>query len=144
MNYRGKILTGARCRLSLDGVKVALAMECAFGEEIPHEAIEPMDQFDVAEHVPTAYRVNFSAQMVRVAGSPIKNRDGVIIMPKLEQILTRGEMTGTVEDPTTGTLIANIQRVRTTGYNCRVGARAVILTDVQFVAIRVKDESEIL
>jgi hypothetical protein len=144
VNYRGQILTGARTRLSLDGVKVALAMECSFGEEIPHEPIEPLDQFDVAEHVPIAYRVNFGAQMVRVGGSPIKNRDGVIIMPKLEEILTRGELTGTVEDPSTGRVIANIQRVRTTGYNCRVGARAVILTDVQFVAIRVKDESEIV
>ncbi len=143
MEYRGLIQSGARTRLSLNGTKIALAMECSFGEEIPVEPIEPLDQFDVAEHVELAYRVNFSAQFVRVITQPLKDRDGIIIFPTLEQILRRGEMTGTIEDPTTGTILANVQRVKATRYNVRVGARAIVLTDVEFAAIRIRDESEL-
>lgn len=142
MNYRGLVFTGSRARLSIDGTKVALAMNVTYGEEIQHDPIEPLDQFDVAEHVPIAYRVNFTAQMVRVILSAIKNRDGVVIFPRLQDILSRGEMTATIEDPTTGTILANIQRVRATRYTQNI-AKAIVLTDCEFVAIRVQDESEL-
>jgi hypothetical protein len=143
MAFRGLVLTGARARLSLDGVKVALAMNVSYGEEIQHDPVEPLDQFDVAEHVPVAYRVSFNAQMVRIITNAIKNRDGVVIFPTLENILRRGEMTATVEDPTTGTIVANIERVKTTRYQNNIGARGIVLTDVDFVAIRIRDESEL-
>lgn len=143
MADRGLVLTGARARLSIEGVKCMYTLNCSYGEEIQHDPVEPLDQFDVAEHVPLAYRVNFSAQWVRVIRNSIKQRDGVAILPTLENILTAGEMTATVEDPTTGASLANIQRVKATRYNINIGARAIVLTDVEFVAIRIRDESEV-
>lgn len=144
MAFRGLVLSGARARFSFDGVKVALAMNVAYGEEIQHDPIEPLDQFDVAEHVPVAYRVNLSAQMVRIITNTIKNRDGVVIFPRLEDILTRGEATATVEDPTTGTIISNIERVKAVRYNINIGARGIVMSDVEFVGIRIRNESEIV
>jgi hypothetical protein len=141
--YRGKILTGARARLSINGVKLALCMNVSYGEEIQHDPVEPLDQYEVAEHVPVAYRVQFSAQMVRIITNSIKNRDGVVIFPTLENILSHGEMTATVEDPTTGTVLANIQRVKATGYRANIGARGIALEDCEFVAIRIRNESEL-
>jgi hypothetical protein len=143
MAFRGLVLTGARARLSLDGTKLALCLNASYGEEIQHDSIEPLDQFEVAEHVPVAYRVTFNSQMVRIITNTIKNRDGVVIFPVLEAILTRGEMTATIEDPTTGTPVANIERVKTTRYQNNIGARGIVLTDVDFVAIRIRDESEL-
>lgn len=143
MAYRGRVLSGARAKFSIDGVKVALAMNVTYSEEIQRDPIEPLDQFDVAEHVPVAYRVTLSSQHVRVVANSVKNRDGVVIFPKLEDILTRGEMTATIED-TTGAVLANIERVQATRYSVNVGARGVVMTDVEFVAIRVRDESEIV
>ena len=143
MAFRGLILTGARARLSLDGTKVALCTNVSYGEEIQHDPVEPLDQFEVAEHVPVAYRCTFSAQMVRIITNSIKNRDGVVIFPTLRNILTRGEMTATVEDPTTGTVVANIQRVKATRYQNNIGARGIALKDVDFVAITIRNESEI-
>jgi hypothetical protein len=107
------------------------------------EGIEILDQFEVAEHVPTGYRVTFTAQMVRVITNPIKLRDGVVIQPRLEDILTSPELTASIEDRASGAVVANIERVRATRYSQNIGARGIVLNDVEFVAIRIRDESEI-
>lgn len=143
MAGRGLVLSGARAKLSINGVKVMYATNVSYSEEIQHDPVEVLDQFDVAEHVPIAYRVTFSAQMVRVVTNPIKLRDGVVIQPRLEDILTSPELTATVEDRGTGNVIANIERVKCVRYTQNVGARGIVLNDVEFVAIRIRDESEI-
>lgn len=143
MAYRGLILTGARARLSFDGVKFALCLNVNYGEEIQHDPVEPIDQFEVAEFVPVAYRANFSAQTVRIVKNTLKNRDGVVVFPTLENILTRGEMTATVEDTPEAVVVANIERVKCTRYSVNIGARAITMTDCEFVAIRIRNESEI-
>jgi len=121
MAFRGLVLSGARARLTLDTVKVALAMNVSFSEEI-----------------------TFSSQMVRIVTNTIKNRDGVVIFPTLENILTRGEMTATVEDTPTGSIIANIEGVKATRYSNNIGARGIVMKDVEYVAIRIRNESEIV
>lgn len=144
MAARGLVLTGARARMSIENVPVMYTLNARYGEEIQHDPIEPLDQLEVAEHVPIAYRVNFTAQVVRVITNTLKLRDGVAIFPTLEDALTAGEMTATIEDRITGTVVANIERVKATRYNINVGARGIVLTDVEFVAIRIRDESEIV
>ena len=139
----GRVLSGARARLMIEGVPVMYATNVSYSEEIQYDPVEVLDKLDVAEHVPVAYRVTFSSQHVRVVLNPIKNRDGVEIFPRLEDILTTGEMTATVEDSVTGAVVASIERVRASRYTQNIGARAMVLTDVEFVAIRVRDESEI-
>jgi hypothetical protein len=141
--FRNLIQSGARTRLSLDGVKVALAMNCNYGERIEHAPVKPLDQFEAAENVPIDYDASFSAQMCRVIGNSVKNRDGIVIFPRLRDILTRGEMTGTVEDPTTGILLATIQRVKCVSYQIQTGARGIVLTDLEFNCIAILDESEV-
>lgn len=139
---RGNVLTGARVRLLLGATKVMYATNCRYGESIEHAPIEVLDQYEVAEHVPIAYRVNFSAQFVRILKNPIKNRDGIRIMPRLEDILTATALVGTVEDRT-GVVVANIEQVKCSDYTVSHDARGIVLTDCQFVAIRIRDESEI-
>lgn len=139
----GRVFTGARARLMIQGVPVMYATNVAYGEEIQMDPVEVLDKLEVAEHVPVAYRVTFSSQHVRVVLNPIKNRDGVTIFPRLEDILTSGELTATVEDSVTGAVLASIERVRASRYQNNVSARAMVLTDVEFVAIRIRDESEI-
>jgi hypothetical protein len=129
--------------LLIQGVKVMYATNVSYSEEHQHDPVEVLDQFDVAEFVPVAYRVTFSAQMVRVITNPIKLRDGVVILPSLENILDSDELTASVEDPKTGTIVANIERVKTTRYTQNIGARGIVLNDVEFVAIRIRDESEV-
>jgi len=143
MAGRGLVLTGARARLSIEGTKVMYATNVSYSEEVALDPVEVLDQLEVAEFVPTAYRVTFSAQMVRVVTNAIKLRDGVRIFPRLEDILTSGEMTATVEDKLQNVVVANIERVRAARYSVNIGARGMVLSDVEFVAVRIRDESEL-
>lgn len=144
MAGRGLVLSGARARLMIEGVKVMYATNVSYGEEITLEPVDVLDQLETAEHVATGYRCNFSSQHVRVITNSIKLRDGVRIFPRLEDILSSGELTATVEDRITGTIVSNIERIKAASYNINIGARGIVLTDVQFVAIRIRDESEIV
>jgi hypothetical protein len=129
MAGRGLVLSGARARLMIDGVKVMYATSVNYSEEIEYQPIEVLDQLEIAEHVPVAYRVSFSAQMVRVITNSIKLRDGVRIMPSLERILEAGDLTATIEDRVTGTVMANIERVKASRYTASIGARGIVLND---------------
>jgi hypothetical protein len=139
----GKVISGARTRLLLEGVPVAYATNCTIGEEYQMDPVEILDLLEVAEFVPVAYRVTFTAQMVRIVTKPIKNRDGIAIFPKLKDVITSGELTGALEDSVTGTVLANVERVKASRYTNNIGARGIVLTDVEFVAIRIEDEAEI-
>ena len=140
---RGLVLTGARARLSVEGTKVMYATNVSYGEEVEHLPLEVLDQFEVAEWVPVAYRCTFGAQMARVIGNPVKNRDGVKLFPRIEDILTSPEMTAMIEDTTTSTVLANVERVKCTGYDSPANARGLVMQDMRFVAIRIRDESEL-
>lgn len=144
MAGRGLVLTGARARFSINGVKVMYATSVDYSEDTEQTPIEVLDQLEVAEHVATAYRVTMSSQHVRVITNPIKNRDGIAIFPRLADIIGHPEMTAVLEDSITGAVLATIQRVKPARYRQAVGARGIVLVDVEFVAIRIQDESEVL
>lgn len=139
----GRVLSGARARLMIDGVPVLYATNVNYSEEIQYDPVEVLDLLEVAEFVPVAYRVTFTSQHVRVVTNPIKNRDGIQIFPSLPDILQAPDLTAAIEDNVTGEVLANIQRVKASRYTVNIGARGIVLTDVEFVAIRIEDESEI-
>ena len=139
----GNVLSGARCRVLIEGVPVMYATNVNYSEEIQYDPVEVLDLLEVAEFVPVAYRVTFSSQHVRVVTSSIKRRDGIRIFPRLQDILAAPDLTAAIEDSVTGTLLANVQRVKASRYTINIGARGIVLTDVEFVAIRIQDESEV-
>jgi hypothetical protein len=61
----------------------------------------------------------------------------------LENILISGDMTATIEDTKTGKLFATLEQVKMASHNWSIDARGVVGEDVTFVAVRVKDESEV-
>jgi hypothetical protein len=87
--------------------------------------------------------VTFSSQHVRVVTNPIKRRDGIRIFPRLQDILAAPDLTAAIEDTVTHQVLANVQRVKASRYTINIGARGIVLTDVEFVAIRIQDESEV-
>lgn len=143
MTARGNVLSGARARFTINGVKVAYATNVSLSEEYQQDPVEVLDQLEVAEHVTSAYRCRLSAQFVRLVNNPIKNRDGVALFPRLEDALTADELTATIEDSVTGAIIATVLRVKPASYSKNIGARGIVLTDAEFVCIRILDESEL-
>ncbi len=145
---KGRLFTGARARFSIDGVKVGFARNVTVREEIQLDPVEVLDNIEVEEYVPVAYRVTFSASIFRIIGDTIKSRDwfpltGANTEEHLTNILTSGEMTATVEDTRTGDIFATLEQVRIQSHNWTIDARGVVGEDIEFVAIRLRDESEV-
>lgn len=145
---KGRVLTGARARFSINGVKVGYARNVTLGEEIEWQPLECLDNVEVEEHVPIAYRVSFSASKFRIVGETLKSlgyfpKVGANTDEHLQNILTAGDLTATLEDSKTGKLISTVEQVKIASHNWTTDARGIVGEDVTFVAIRVKDESEV-
>lgn len=148
MAEKGRLFTGARARFSINGVKVGYARNVAVTEEIQYDPVEILDNIEVEEYVPVAYRVTFTASQFRIIGETVKSLGyfpnvGQNVEEHLENILISGDLTATVEDTKTGKLFATLEQVKVASHNWTIDARGVVGEDLTFVAIRVKDESEV-
>jgi hypothetical protein len=144
----GNVLTGARARLSLNGVKVGYATGVSIRETITYEPIKVLDSIQVVEHVPTDYDVSMTADLVRIVGETIKSQgwfpqQGASPSEHLTNILSNGELKATIEDTATGQIVMNVEGVRISERNVQVNARGVVGVNVSMVAIRARDESDL-
>ena len=147
---KGSVVSGSRVKLSVSGTDIGYATISSYVETITYDPIAVLDQMEIAEHVPVAYDVAFTASRVFLITDTLKSMS---LFPKvtgngnftsallnaLLQIGTDGEMTAAIEDNQTGKTIVTLQGVKITSHNLTFGARAVVGEDVGFVARRVKD-----
>lgn len=149
MAAKGNLLTGARARFSIEGVKVGYARNVAVTEEIEYQPVEVLDNIEVEEHVPVAYRVRFTAGMFRIVGETLKSKGwfpatGKNVDEHLSNILNSGVLSAQLEDTKTQKVICYIDQVKVASHNWTVDARGIVGEEVEFVAIRTKDESELV
>lgn len=147
MGEKGRVFTGARARFIYNGRKVGYATNVSGSEEIQWDPVEVLDNIQVEEHVPVAYRVTFAASLVRIVGETIKSlgwwaKQGTSPAAHLQNILLQGELSAVIEDNKTGETIMALEQVRVASQNFTVNARGIVGQDLTFVAIRMKDESE--
>jgi hypothetical protein len=145
---KGLIITGARARFSIEGVKVGFATDVNLGEEIQYEEANVLDNIEVEEYVPVGYRVTFTSRKFRIVGETLKSRGwfpslGSNTEEHLQNILTTGELAATIEDTKTGKILATVEQVKIASHNYAINARGIVGQDVTFNAIRLKDESEV-
>ena len=148
MAEKGKVFTGARARLLVNGVKVGYARNCNGREEIQYEPVEALDNIQVEENVPTRYRVSFSMGFVRIVAETLKSLGwfpslGQNPEEHLTNVLTQGILTVTIEDNLTGAVIMTLEQATITSRNFTIDATGIVGIDVDFVAIRMRDESEV-
>ena len=148
MAEKGRLFTGARARFSLNGIKVGFARNVTVREEVQLDPAEVLDNIEVEEYVPVAYRVTFSASFFRIIGTTIKSQGffpstGGTTEEHLTNILNSGDLTATVEDTRTASLFATLEQVKIQSHNWTIDARGIVGEDVEFVAIRLRDESEV-
>lgn len=147
MAEKGRVFTGARARFMLKGKKVGYATNVAGSEEITYEPVEVLDNIQVEEHVPTGYRVTFTASLVRIIGETVKSlgfwpTQGTSPEEHLQNILNQGELVAVIEDNKTGNKMMTLEQVKLASHNFTVNSRGIVGQDLTFVAIRMKDESE--
>ena len=158
--------SGARAIFRIGGQKVAFAANVEGSEEIQYEPVDVLDNLEVQEHVPVGYRVTFSCGLFRTvrgtpagpgigdtAGLPRQPTNGVHgsvkemgFFPKTGQnittVLTSGVLTCTIEDRLSKKIIMQLEECKMSSHNFSVTARGIVSTNCQWVAIRMKDESE--
>ena len=148
MAEKGKVFTGARARLLINGVKVGYARNCSGGEQIQYEPVEALDNIQTEENVPTRYRVNFSMGFVRVVNSTVKSAGwfpklGSNPEEHLSNVITQGLLTVSIEDNQTGAVIMTLEQAAATSNNFSIDATGIVGNDIDFVAIRLRDETEV-
>jgi len=148
MAEKGRVFTGARARFSINGKKVGFATNVAGSEEIEYQPIEVLDNIEVEEFVPVAYRVTFTASLVRIMAETIKSEgffptSGTSPEEHLQNILLQGDMVCTIEDSKTNRIMMTLEQVKIQSRNFTINARGIVGKDVTFVAVRMKDESEV-
>lgn len=145
---KGRLFTGARARFSVNGVRVGYARNVSITEEIEYFPVEVIGNIETEEHVPVAYRVRFTASMFRIIGETIKTLGlfpnvGGNTDEHLTNVLTSGDLVATIEDTKTGKIFATVEQVRVASHSFTIDARGVVGEDMEFVAIRLLDESEV-
>lgn len=151
------IITGARSKLTIAGQVVGFATDVTCSEEVSYEPIRVLDSIQTVEFVPVGYDMSFSASRVRLIGGPIRGgvpatggsapldifgKLGSNAAEHLRNILDKANMSAIIEDTYTRTTYCSIEGVQVTRHNWTVTARGVVGEDIEFVGIRMKDESE--
>jgi hypothetical protein len=144
---KGRVLTGARARFLLGGKKVGFATNVAGSEEITYDPLELLDNIEVDEFVPTAYRVTLTASLVRIVKETIKSqgffpKTGNSPQEHLTNILLQKELAAVIEDSKTSERVMTGEQIFMTSRNFTINARGVVGKDVTFSIVRMKDESE--
>ena len=145
---KGKIYTGARARFSIEGKTVGYARNVSGSEAIEYVPVEVLDNIEVEEYVPVAYRVTLTAGMFRIVGETLKSNglfpsNGQNSSQHLLNILATGELNAQLEDTKTGKIIAQFTQVKVASHNFATDAKGLVGEDVEFNAIRMQDESEV-
>lgn len=144
---KGRVLTGARTRLLINGVQVGYARGCSGGEVIQYEPVDTLDNIQTSENVPVRYRVNFSMNFVRIVNRSIKNlgwfpRLGTSPAEHLSNIITQGLLTVSTEDNQTGAVLQTFEQAAIQSRNFNIDATGIVGVNCDFVGIRMKDEFE--
>lgn len=148
MAEKGRVFTGPRARLMINGKKVGYTTNVAGTEEIENFPAEVLDNIEVEEFVPVAYRVNFTASRVYLIKETLKSQgyfpsSGSSPEDHLTNILNQADMVCTIEDSKTGAIMMTLEQVKVAARNFTIGARTIVGEDVTFNAVRMKDESEV-
>jgi len=139
-----QVFSGPRARFKIEGSTIGYAGGVSGEETIDYEPVDVLDLLEVKEHVPVAYRATLNAQIFRIIGNSLKAQG---IFPTPDKIITSGAMTASIEnaepvDSAKGGPIAQFAGVRTAGHSWDITARGLVTENVNFVAIKVQDESE--
>jgi hypothetical protein len=154
---KNSVISGARAKLSLNNQVVGFATDVSCSEEIQVEAIRTLDSFHTLEFVPVGYDISFSASRVRLFGGSLRGgtvtegrgnaldvvaKHGTDAAQHLSNVLNKTSFTATIEDTIAQATFARIEQVQVVRHNWSVTARGIVGEDIEFVGVRIVDETE--
>lgn len=148
---RGKVGSGPRSRIFVDGQPVGYATGIDITEDTQYEAIRVLDNIEVAEFVPIGYEASISARKVRLVPGSLRGGSDLTFLPKLggdAEVHLRNLLANPdgfdvqVDDIINPTTIALLTGAVATRRGWSVDARGIIGENIEFLGIRLYDESE--
>lgn len=140
---QAKTMHGARAKLAIvsgtDFKVVGLFSNVSYGVTYDMQPIYILGKHAPAEIVPTGQEaVTVTATGFRIVdnGPHVAGK-----VPKLQDLLNHEDLGLAIIDRQTGRTIMQVFNVRPTGYQTTVGARGVQEITVNFIGIRIQDES---
>lgn len=157
MAFTGNVFTGARAKLLVGSEVVGYATNISGSQEIQWEAIRTLDNAYVTEFAPLGYECSASASRVRLVKSPIRGGPSTgapQLFPKHGQTSSDfllninnlfAQMSMSILDSIAGSnvTVALLEQLVVVRHNWTVGARSVMGEDIDMLAVKMKDESEI-
>ena len=132
------VMTGAKAIFRINGVQIAYASNVNYNENIQLEEVNVLDQIETLEHAEVGYRVDMSCTTFRVQNASVKQ---LVIMPRLEDILTSGELTAEIIDRQTNSVLLLMEGVKLETRQTTVDARGLMTETWSFKGRKSSDEA---
>lgn len=132
------VMTGAKAIFRINGTQVAYASNVSYNENIQLEEVNVLDRLETVEHAEVGYRVDFNCQTFRVQNQSVKQLG---IMPRLEDILTSGELTAEIIDRQTNSVLLLMEGVKLESRQTTVDARGLMTETWNFRGRKSSDEA---
>jgi hypothetical protein len=155
MPQKRNIMSGSRLRFFVDGKPVGHARGVRVTEEYTYEPADVMGNIEVEEYVPTGYRVRLSCNKFRIINQSLKALGWLPTVGSkpedhLLNVLTSGDLEAHLDaykvsddgKTTEQVTMQTFEQVKVTTHNWTVDSRGLVGEDVEFVAIRTRDEAD--
>jgi hypothetical protein len=144
---KGRVFTGARARLSIQGITIGYARNCSGREATQYDRIKGLGKFRTLEHVPVDYDVSFTMGWTRLVGETLKKNGwfpkvGVSSEEHLTNILASGDLTVTIEDTKTNLVFMTLEQAVCTDRNFNIDAVGSVMENTNWLGVIMRDESD--
>lgn len=134
-----KTFSGARAKISVDGVLVGMFDSVSYGSNVGAEPIHTLGKFGPQEIVPTSYE----AVQVQCSGFRIIGQGANVLpkMPKLNDLLNLNTVTISITDRQTGQTIMTVIGCVPTSYSTGHNAKAISKLNITYMGTKLEEES---
>ena len=142
------VFTGPRCRFTLNGTVIALGKTVQMQDELTWDPVKVLNSIEVIEHEPIDYGASMGASEVLAVGKTLEAlgfiaQKGATPQDHLRNILALPDITAQLEDNVGETIVARAFGVKVSSRSFSVDSRSSVGRDLQFVARRIKEASEL-
>lgn len=138
----GSQFSGPRAYFSVEGKIFAWSNALSWGHNYNYDTYQPLNNLEVKEHVITSYQASVQCSGIYLTSENLTTVGVQALMganggDHLNNLLTMGELTITIEDTTTGKLLVQCQGCKLQSSNINVSNPAMSSQDMSFVVRRI-------
>jgi len=144
MALAGRTLTGARCKLLVNGVEVGFATGVSISENIVQQPIDVLGEVDSVEIEPTGRSVSMSADLLRIKGETVQSLG---IWPAQSEnstidLINFPAMDGLILDSADSNVVLyKVEGLKCQSRSITANSRGTMNVNCSFVGLRLYDET---